>query len=105
MAEPIIHAYGKGQMPEFPASPDSVIDIVPCDHVVNCILAVCATEPEVGTPEFYHASSGARNPLTFRRVYHHIRNYFTEHPMATGGARSTPLRPGTGRDRPRSSNC
>ncbi|WP_245630547.1 HAD-IB family hydrolase [Granulicoccus phenolivorans] len=90
MAEPIIHAYGKGQMPEFPASPDSVIDIVPCDHVVNCILAVCATEPEVGTPEFYHASSGARNPLTFRRVYHHIRNYFTEHPMATG-ARSTPL--------------
>ena len=29
MAEPLILAYGRGELPEFPASPDSVIDIVP----------------------------------------------------------------------------
>ena len=86
MAEPLILAYGKGELPEFPASPDAVIDIVPCDHVVNAILAVCATHPTVGTPEYYHVSSGARNPCTFQEIYGHIRAYFTAHPF-DGGAR------------------
>jgi phosphoserine phosphatase/nucleoside-diphosphate-sugar epimerase len=84
MAEPIILAYGKGNLPEFPASPDAVIDIVPCDHVVNCIVAVCATQPEIGKPEFYHSSSGARNPLTFRGIFEQVHAYFSEHPYATG---------------------
>ncbi|MDO4716782.1 MAG: HAD-IB family hydrolase [Propionibacteriaceae bacterium] len=83
MADPIILAYGKGQLREFPASPDAVIDLVPCDHVVNAIVAVCATEPEVGSPEFYHCSSGARNPLTFRGIYEHIREYFLAHPYVS----------------------
>lgn len=91
MAEPIILAYGRGDLPEFPASPDSVIDIVPCDHVVNCILAVCATQPEIGRPEFYHSNSGARNPLTFRDVYIHVRNYFTKHPFDRGDRGQTKL--------------
>lgn len=84
MADPIILAYGKGQLPEFPASPDAVIDIIPCDFVVNAILAVCATTPKVGEPEYYHCSSGARNPLTFRGVYEHIHSYFSRHPYAEG---------------------
>ncbi|MGI8458242.1 MAG: HAD-IB family hydrolase [Propionibacteriaceae bacterium] len=81
MAEPLILAYGRGELPEFPASPESVIDIVPCDHVVNATLAVCATEPEVGTAEYYHVCSGARNPMTFQAIYGHIRSYFTAHPL------------------------
>ena len=84
MADPIILAYGKGQLPEFPASPDAVIDIIPCDYVVNAIVAVCATTPEVGRPEYYHCSSGARNPLTFRGIYEHIRSYFSRHPYSEG---------------------
>ena len=44
MAEPLILAYGRGELPEFPATPEAVVDIVPCDHVVNAILAVCATQ-------------------------------------------------------------
>ena len=43
MAEPLILAFGRGELPEFPASPEAVLDIVPCDHVVNAIVAVCAT--------------------------------------------------------------
>ncbi|MDF1489406.1 HAD-IB family hydrolase [Tessaracoccus caeni] len=90
MADPIILAYGRGQLPEFPASPDAVIDIIPCDFVVNAIVAVCATQPKVGEPEFYHCSSGARNPLTFRGIYEHIRAYFENHPYVSGQG-STPL--------------
>ena len=90
MADPIILAYGRGQLPEFPASPDAVIDIIPCDFIVNGIVAVCATTPEVGKPEFYHGASGARNPLTFRGIYEHVRSYFAQHPY-TSGQGSTPL--------------
>lgn len=84
MADPIILAYGRGQLPEFPASPDAVIDIIPCDYVVNTIIAACATEPKVGQPEFYHCASGARNPLTFRGIYEQVRAYFEEHPYNEG---------------------
>ncbi len=90
MADPIILAYGRGQLPEFPASPDAVIDIIPCDYIVNGIIATCATTPEVGSPEYYHGSSGARNPLTFRGIYEHIRRYFSAHPYMSGQG-STPL--------------
>ena len=48
MAEPLILAYGRGELPDFPASPDSVLDIVPCDYVVNAIVAVCATTARAG---------------------------------------------------------
>ncbi len=84
MAEPLILAYGKGQLPEFPASPDSVVDIIPCDYVVNAIVAVCATEPEIGEPVYYHSGSGARNPLNFRDLYSYIREYFLQHPFEGG---------------------
>jgi alcohol-forming fatty acyl-CoA reductase len=84
MAEPLILAYGRGELPEFPATPEAVVDIVPCDHVVNAILAVCATQPEIGSPEYYHINSGARNPLTFKDLYTYTRAYFLEHPFEGG---------------------
>ena len=63
-----------------------MLDIVPCDHVVNAILAVCATQPTIGQPEYYHVSSGARNPLTFNDMYGHIRELLPEHPLEGGPA-------------------
>jgi alcohol-forming fatty acyl-CoA reductase len=84
MAEPLILAYGRGELPEFPATPEAVVDIVPCDHVVNAILAVCATQPDIGTPEYYHVNSGARNPLTFKDLYTYTRAYFLDHPFEGG---------------------
>ncbi|WP_420175282.1 HAD-IB family hydrolase [Luteococcus sp. OSA5] len=91
MADPIILAYGKGQLKEFPASPDAALDIVPCDHVVNAIVAVCATQPEIGQPEFYHCSTGARNPMTFREIYEYIREYFSQHPYTRSDGTVAPL--------------
>lgn len=84
MAEPLILAYGRGELPEFPASPDSVVEIIPVDHVVGAICAVMATEPELSKPEYYHVSSGARNPLTFEQLYAGVRAYFSKHPFDLG---------------------
>ncbi|WP_395694958.1 HAD-IB family hydrolase [Nocardioides sp.] len=84
MAEPLILAYGRGELPDFPASADTVIDIVPVDHVVAAIVAVLADPPEPGEPAYFHVSSGGRNPVTFRRLYDTIRRYFDEHPFVGG---------------------
>jgi HAD superfamily hydrolase (TIGR01490 family) len=81
MADPLILAYGRGELPEFPASPDAIMDVVPVDHVVNAILAAAAERPEKGAPAYYHMASGWRNPFTYAQVYEYIRAYFDEHPF------------------------
>ncbi|MCO5969786.1 HAD-IB family hydrolase [Actinoallomurus soli] len=84
MADPLIIAYGRGVLPEFPGLPDSVVDIIPVDLVVNATIAVAATPPERGTPGYFHVGSGSRNPLSFRGLYENVRDYFRRHPMPAG---------------------
>ncbi len=84
MAEPLILAYGRGELPEFPASADSTVDIVPVDHVVGALVAALGDPPEPGRPQWFHVASGARNPLTFRRLYECVRGYFDQHPFEVG---------------------
>jgi alcohol-forming fatty acyl-CoA reductase len=89
MAEPLIIAYGQGILPEFPGLPDSVIDIIPVDLVVNAMLAVAATPPEPSAPgsnntAYFHVGSGTRNPLAFRGLYENVREYFRRHPLPAG---------------------
>jgi alcohol-forming fatty acyl-CoA reductase len=81
MADPLILAYGRGILPEFPGLPDSVLDLIPVDLVVNATLAVAASPPEPSEPQYFHVSSGARNPLPFRAMYEHVNAYFRRHPM------------------------
>jgi alcohol-forming fatty acyl-CoA reductase len=85
MADPLIIAFGRGILPEFPGLPDGVLDVIPVDLVVNAILAAAAQPPPVDQPAYYHVGSGARNPLTFREMYENVRHYFTDHPMPDGG--------------------
>jgi alcohol-forming fatty acyl-CoA reductase len=85
MADPLILAFGRGILPEFPGLPDGVLDVIPVDIVVNACLAVAAAPPPAAQPAYYHVGSGARNPLTFRGMYENIREYFTDHPMPDGG--------------------
>jgi HAD superfamily hydrolase (TIGR01490 family) len=85
MADPLILAFGRGILPEFPGLPDGVLDVIPVDIVVNAILAVADAPPPAQRPAYYHVGSGARNPLTFRAMYDNVREYFTAHPMPDGG--------------------
>ena len=81
MAEPIILAYGRGDLPDFPGVPDSTIDIIPVDYVVSSILAAAAAMPEVGRPNYFTVCSGARNPLSFHRLYELVREFFQRNPL------------------------
>jgi HAD superfamily hydrolase (TIGR01490 family) len=79
VAEPVILAYGRNALPDFPGIPEGVFDVIPVDIVVNAILAIAAREPEpLG---FYHVSSGNRNPLPFRDMYEITREYFVREPL------------------------
>ncbi|MBB3089957.1 HAD-IB family hydrolase [Nocardioides albus] len=84
MAEPLILAYGRGELPLFPAAADTTADIVPVDHVVASIVACLAHPPEPGKPAYFHLASGDRNPLTFGMLYESVRAYFEKEPFAAG---------------------
>ena len=81
MAEPLILAFGRGVLQDFSGLPDSLLDIIPADLVVNTVLAVAAAPPADSSPRVYHAASGSRNPLRFRRIVDEAARYFTEHPL------------------------
>jgi len=81
VADPLILAYGRGQLPDFPGLPDSVLDVIPVDYVVNAIIAVAATKADPTSPKYYHVSSGKSNPLPFHRMHKNVYSYFTAHPV------------------------
>lgn len=85
MADPIIMAFAKGILREFPGDPNSYVDIVPVDHVVNAILAAGVRRPE--EPEVFQVASGERNPLRYRGLYDIVRGYFLENPLRDSGGR------------------
>ncbi len=81
VADPLIFAYGRGQLPDFPGLPDSILDVIPVDFVVNAILAVAANPTSVDEPRYFHIASGTSNPLPFHRMYENVRDYYTQHPI------------------------
>jgi fatty acyl-CoA reductase len=81
VADPLILAYGRGQLPDFPGLPDSVLDIIPVDYVVNAILAAAGTKADPANPKYYHVSSGKTNPLPFHKMHEQVYDYFTANPV------------------------
>ena len=81
VADPLIIAYGRGLLPEFPGLPDSILDVIPVDYVVNAILAAAANPAAKNKPEYYHAASGASNPLPFHQMFGYVNSFFVENPM------------------------
>ena len=81
VADPLIIAYGRGQLPEFPGLPDSILDVVPVDFVVNAIIAAAEQEADPADPQYFHVSSGASNPLPFHEMYEAVNKFFTAYPL------------------------
>ena len=82
MADPIIIGFGKGRLADFPANEKVVLDIIPADMVVNGILTAAAhIEKRPGAFDLITVASSKENPLVFRDLYEHVRDYFQKHPM------------------------
>lgn len=81
VADPLIIAYGRGQLPDFPGLPDSILDVIPVDFVVNAALAVAARPAKPKEPKYFQVVSGKTNPLPFHRMYENVNTYFTNNPL------------------------
>ena len=85
MSEPLIVGFGKGRLPDFPADPNIILDIIPVDFVVNAILAAAEATARRGGIEVYHVATGTQNPLYFRSIVQATYEYFLKHPMLEDG--------------------
>ncbi|GAB2540894.1 HAD-IB family hydrolase [Brachybacterium huguangmaarense] len=82
VADPLIMAYGRGMLPEFPGLADSILDIIPVDFVVNVIVALATQEVERrGDDAYFQVVSGQTNPLPFHEMVTAVRGYFVENPL------------------------
>ena len=82
VADPLIMAYGRGVLPEFPGLADSILDVIPVDHVVNVIVALATQDvSRRGDDAYYQVVSGASNPLPFHEMVTAVREYFVENPL------------------------
>lgn len=93
VADPLIMAYARGMLPEFPGVADSVLDVVPVDYVVNVILAVAAVPSAAGAAQYFHVSSGNSNPLPIHRMFTNLNMFFTANPVPDpdGGTIAVPV--------------
>lgn len=80
VTDPLVVAYGRGIVPDFPAAVGAPMDLVPVDIVVNTVLAAAA-QATASTVEVFHAATSEENPLPNTRMFKYIKSYFEEHPL------------------------
>jgi long-chain acyl-CoA synthetase len=93
MADPIIVAYGKGKLNQFPGASNIAIDLIPVDFVANAMIATLPAGGASGdTPVAYQCASSEQNPLMLSRVRVALERAFRKRPMNDDNGR--PIHPG-----------
>lgn len=90
VTDPLIVAYGRGLVPDFPARQDVPLDVVPIDIVVNTILTA-GTQASSDEVKVFQVATGGENPLMIRAMYDYVRGYFQENPMRGRDGRAPEL--------------
>ncbi len=93
MADPIIVAYGKGKLKEFPGAPGIAIDLIPVDFVANAMIATLPVGRGWRSGLcVYHCASSERNPLRLEVMRDSVMKAYRKRPMSDDNGR--PIRPG-----------
>jgi fatty acyl-CoA reductase len=80
MAEPIILAYARGVLKDFPAVPEGIMDVIPVDKVAATLCAVAARGPQPD-PEVFNVASGSLNPFKFENFHEWAFEWFGKNPL------------------------
>ena len=91
MMDPLIVAYGRRQLHDFPANTKSIMDLVPVDKVVNALLASIPTAHDHSEPSVYHLATGADNPLTFEEFADLVQDHFEREPLSGRAGTARPM--------------
>ncbi|XP_019256600.1 PREDICTED: fatty acyl-CoA reductase 3-like isoform X1 [Nicotiana attenuata] len=75
-------AYGKGISNVFLGDPNTNVDLIPGDMVVNSILAAIVAHGNIESSQkfIYHISSSKRNPIKLVNIPLFLLHYFTKNP-------------------------
>ncbi|KAG5252648.1 fatty acyl-CoA reductase [Salix suchowensis] len=92
---PILAAYGQSQLPWFVGDPNTIVDSVPMDMVVNATLAALAKHGIDGNPELnvYHVATSVANPHSFKDVFNYAYDYFSSSPLLDSKGKKISIRP------------
>ncbi|XP_022753766.1 alcohol-forming fatty acyl-CoA reductase-like [Durio zibethinus] len=78
---PIILAQGKGKMSYFLGNPNTVLDLIPADMVINAMIVAMMAHTNQSCEIVYHIGSSLRNPLKFLNVNDYSFRYFVKNPL------------------------
>lgn len=81
VGDPLFVGFGQGLLKDFPGRPRTIGDFIPCDFVVNAILAAAPRCAQEGGLQVYQIATGQLNPLRLGELYELVREYFSRHPM------------------------
>lgn len=92
MADPMIVAYGRGKLRQFPALAKIPIDLIPADYVANAMIAALPAGQLARRPlAVYQCGSSQRNPLPIHKLLEYLRRAFHKRPMTGNDGR--PIHP------------
>ncbi len=81
MADPLILAFGRGKLKEFPADGNVNLDLIPVDFVANAMIATLPVGRKGPSLDVYQCGSCARNPLSIPSVAQSVKEAFRRRPM------------------------
>lgn len=74
--------YGRGKINSFIGDPDTILDVIPADMVVNAMIVAMAVHANRPAYRIYHVGSSMSNPLRYADFQNSVLNYFTDNPLA-----------------------
>ncbi|KAK2430391.1 putative fatty acyl-CoA reductase [Trifolium repens] len=73
--------YGLGKLESFVGNPNIILDIIPADLVINCVITAIVVHLNQDLKTFiYHVSSSLRNPFKYFDFLNIIYDYFVKNP-------------------------
>ncbi len=87
VTDPLVVAYGRGVVPDFPARRGAAMDLVPVDIVINAII-LAPTQAVVDSVRVFHAATSGENPFYNTDMFEYVKGYFNANPLlAKDGSR------------------
>lgn len=93
MADPMIIAYGRGNLTDFPGKPDVPIDVIPVDLVSNAMIAALEAPGTSPGLKVYQVGSSAGNTMLVSEFVRYLEEGFQRRPMLDDNGR--PIRVGS----------
>ncbi|CAI9105587.1 OLC1v1004537C1 [Oldenlandia corymbosa var. corymbosa] len=87
--------YAKGKLTCLLGDPNTILDLIPADMVVNAMIAAIVThinQPNEEEMTIYHVGSSASYPVTYSSVQDYNQRYFAKHPWIN--AKGKPVKVG-----------